>query len=158
MAGYRRGPADRVRSRRAARARRALPLRFITASEVAAELHAGATTGHPAALPDWLEVCALAQSLPPLALRTLGAGEAAVIQLAVERGIEDVCIDEWRGRRAARVAGLRVTGSLGLLGRMKRSGLVTDVRTWVDRLAAAGNWYHPELIRDFLGTMGEGTR
>jgi len=60
---------------------------------------------------------ALSAPPAPLATHALDAGEAAVIQLALERGIATVCIDEWRGRRAARACGLAVTGSLGLLVR-----------------------------------------
>jgi predicted nucleic acid-binding protein len=56
-----------------------------------------------------------------IARAELGAGEAAVIQLALEQGIAVVAIDERKGRRAALSVGLRVTGSLGLLGRASGS-------------------------------------
>ncbi len=52
----------------------------------------------------------------------LDRGEASVVQLAISEGIETVCIDEHLGRRVARLNGLRVTGSLGVLIRAKREG------------------------------------
>ena len=69
--------------------------------------------------------------------------------------IDTVCIDEWRGRRAATAAGLRVTGSLGLLGRAKRLGLIETVRPWLMKLDAAGIHYHPDLVARFLTAIGE---
>jgi predicted nucleic acid-binding protein len=132
-----------------------LPTRFMAPEQVAEEIAAGARLGHPVTVPAWVEVVALERPLSRVTVGSLDAGEAAVIQLAVERAIDAVCIDEWRGRRAATAAGLRVTGSLGLLGRAKRLGLVTAVLPWITKLGAAGVHYHPELLAKFLGAMGE---
>jgi hypothetical protein len=132
-----------------------LPIRFLLPSEVAEEIQAGASLGHPVVVPEWAEVVRLAGPVSGIVASVLDPGEAAVIQLALERGIDDVCIDEWRGRRAASSVGLRVTGSLGLLGRAKQLGLIPEVRPWVERLAAGGVSYHPDLIRRFLVATGE---
>jgi hypothetical protein len=132
-----------------------LPLRFATPREVADEIEAGARVGLPVLLPPWVTVHTLAESIVPLAQHVLDKGEAAVIQLALERGISDVCIDEWRGRRAATSVGLRVTGSLGLLGRAKRVGLISEAFPWVEKLRDSGTYYHPDLVRRFLTAMGE---
>lgn len=51
---------------------------------------------------------------------SLDCGEAAVIQLALDQGIETVCIDEVIGRRIARMSGLTLTGSVGILARYKK--------------------------------------
>jgi predicted nucleic acid-binding protein len=115
-----------------------LPIKFVAPSQVAGEIEAGSRLGHPVTMPGWVDVQPLAAPLARVAVATLDEGEAAVIQLALERAIETVCIDEWRGRRAATAAGLRVTGSLGLLGRSKRVGLIDTVRPWVTKLGAAG--------------------
>jgi predicted nucleic acid-binding protein len=48
-----------------------------------------------------------------------------------------------------------VTGSLGLLGRAKRLGLIPDVASYVKRLSTVGVHYHPELIRRFMESTGE---
>jgi len=133
-----------------------LPIHFIAPRQVAEEIEAGARAGHPVVVPSWLGVEELLQKpLVPLARYILDAGEAAVIQLAIERGIPDVCIDEWRGRRAAVSVGLRVTGSLGLLGRAKHCGFIPSVLPWVEKLTASGIYYHPDLLRGFLSAMGE---
>lgn len=132
-----------------------LPIAFIIPAEVAREIEVGIRAGHPVAVPTWATVHSLETAISPLGTHLLDAGEAAVIQLAVELGIKDVCIDEWRGRRAAVTVGLQVTGSLGLLGRAKRCGLIESVRPWIDKLTACGVHYHPDLVDGFLKGIGE---
>lgn len=132
-----------------------LGLEIIAPNEVAEEILRGIKAGHSVPMPPWVQVVALAGSLSSIT-HALDAGEAAVIQLALDRGIGDVCIDEWRGRRVAKSAGLRVTGSLGLLGRCKRRGIIPQVSPWIDRLVAEGVRYHPDLLRSFLDAVGEG--
>lgn len=133
-----------------------LPLEFCVPVEVQDEFEEGALLGHQdAAWPNWLEVLPLAQPLNPLARLDLDIGEAAVIQLAQEQNINRVCIDEVKGRRYARALGLAVTGSLGLLGRAKQTGIIPLVKPYVDAMTATGSWYHPDLIREFLSRLGE---
>ena len=115
-----------------------LPFAFISPQEVRAELDAGARMGFPQISPAGVRFQRLERAVPVLALAGLDSGEAAVIQLALEEGISTVVIDEWKGRRAARAVDLRVTGSLGLLGRAKVLGLLSAVRPLVERASAAG--------------------
>lgn len=131
-----------------------LPLEFVCPAEVRAELDAGTIAGHPAIDPPWLRVVPLTHEVP-VAAATLGRGEAAVVQLAVERRIETVCIDDWKGRRMAMAVGLAVTGTLGLLARAKVLGLIPQLRPLVDRLNRTGNWYDEELVRRVLKGVGE---
>lgn len=59
-------------------------------------------------------------SISPLLLNSLDLGEASVIQLALNQAIATVCIDETAGRRIARLSGLVLTGSIGILLKFKR--------------------------------------
>lgn len=97
-----------------------LPVEFLSPAEVRAELLEGARHGHPPISPEWVRFVALAKPLDLVARANLGAGEAAVIELALQEGIPRVVIDERRGRRAALAVGLQVTGTLGLFGRRNR--------------------------------------
>jgi predicted nucleic acid-binding protein len=101
-----------------------LPLRFLCPTEVQEEIKQGVTAGHPPINPSWLSIEALTQPLSLALLASLGAGEAAVIQLAKEQNIPMVCIDEVKGRQVARAMSLAVTGSLGVLVRAKRLGII----------------------------------
>jgi predicted nucleic acid-binding protein len=106
-------------------------------------------------VPEWVSIVALEQPVGALGQSTLDAGEAAVIELALQRRISLVAIDEARGRRAASAAGLTVTGSLGLLGRAKARGLVTAVAPYVAVMRTSGVYLDDALVRRFLDAMGE---
>jgi uncharacterized protein len=132
-----------------------LPIEFLCPQEVRDELDRGVEAGLQPVSPEWLRVIPLRVPPSPLALSALDLGEAAVIQLALEAGISRVCIDEWKGRRAALSTGLQVTGALGLLGRAKLLGLIPSLRPLVERAVDAGIRYHPALVRQVLQVVGE---
>jgi len=116
-----------------------LDLEFLAPEEVRRELEEGIQAGHPPVRPDWLAYHRLIAPLTPMVTSTLDIGEAAVLQLALEQEIAQVCIDEWKGRRMALAVGLKVTGVLGLLGKAKREGVIAEVKPYVDRAGQAGN-------------------
>lgn len=132
-----------------------LAFEFMCPPAVRRELDEGADLGHPAVTASWLAVTPLARPLDPVATTILDAGEAAVIQLALDEGIGRVCIDERRGRQLGRAVGLDVIGSLGLLLRAKTAGLLDELRPYLERLQAAGIWYDEDLLERVLAAAGE---
>ncbi len=132
-----------------------LAIEFVAPIAVRDELDEGARQGHPTLAVAWVRFVTLAAPISPVALAELDQGEAAAIQLALEQQIGIVGIDERRGRRAAAAVGLRVTGTLGLLGRAKVHGIVPSVRPYVDRMHASSVWFDEELVRHFLASLGE---
>lgn len=132
-----------------------LPFEFICPPQVHEELAAGVQFGHLAVEPPWLHVVELSAPPPALAVAAIDLGEAAVIQLALEQRVGWVCMDDWKGRRAALAVGLNVTGTLGLLLKAKSSAIIPAIRPFVDRLLEAGGWFHPELVRRVLEQAGE---
>jgi len=131
-----------------------LPFEFFSPIEVRDELLEGVRYGHAPVSASWVRFTPLGKPLDRLARANLGAGEAAVIELALQEGVQRVVIDERRGRRAALAVGLQVTGTLGLLGRAKELGLVPAVGPFVEALRVSG-WYDTAVIEWFLSTMGE---
>ncbi len=115
-----------------------LPFKFVCPAEVEAEILAGANQGYETTIPDWLKTVSLKNPLSPLAAAALDQGEAAVIQLALENNISRVCIDELKGRRAALAVGLKVVGSLGLLGKAKTLGFIPSVRPFIEKAKVQG--------------------
>jgi len=106
-------------------------------------------------LPDWMEV-RTPESPSSLLLSTyLDAGEADVISLAVERKIRWVAVDEKRGRRVARLFGLSVIGSVGILLRAKREGLIDAVRPSMETMKQAGIWMSAQLWERAIRAAGE---
>ena len=132
-----------------------LPFSFICPDEVRAELDDGHRAGHLPITPDWLRTQSLTTPVSPLGVSALDRGEAAVIQLALELKIGWVCIDEWKGRRAALAAGLKVTGVLGLLGMAKKKGIIGTISPFIDKAVAAGIRYDSDLLDRVLRAAGE---
>jgi len=90
-----------------------------------------------------------------LLLNLLDIGEAAVIQTAMNMGIGLVCIDDAAGRRVARLNGLDITGSMGILLRGKKLGHVPFLKPVLDSMINRGIWISRELYVKVLDEAGE---
>jgi hypothetical protein len=106
-------------------------------SAVVAELAEG--RAHGLVLPDptilpWATVCEVQSSdLLPLAA-DLGPGEREVLALAKETADPLVILDDALARRYARLLGVNVTGTLGVLLKAKTTGRLERVAPVLDRL------------------------
>lgn len=85
----------------------------------------------------------------------LDSGEAAVLQTALNSGIPRVIIDEKLGRKVAADCGLQVTGSLGVLVRAKKLGLVPNITSPIHSMVRSGVRISPLLRRIALEQAGE---
>jgi len=132
--------------------------RVVAAEAVVAEFLRGQPTkpGDLFVQPPWLDVCALRTPPSPVLARRLDAGEAATIALAIEQKIPLVIIDERRGRASARLSGLRVAGSIGILLRAKRESLIAAIKPCLDSMQRAGMWQSQRLRSQALREAGEG--
>ena len=94
-------------------------------------------------------------TIPPLLRNSLDLGEASVIQYALDHEVPTVCIDEVAGRRVARLCGLELTGSLGILLRAKREGHPVLLATAIRRMKQRGIWLSARLVASVLNQAGE---
>lgn len=85
----------------------------------------------------------------------LDLGEASVIQLALDENIHTVCIDEAMGRRIARLNGLKLTGSIGVLIRAKRAGFDFSMREATNRMQSHGIFLSQKVIDFAIKQTGE---
>ena len=110
---------------------------IIVPKAVVAELEAGRRQGEDVPAIDsyeWIKIRAI-RSPQILGLSTdFGLGETEVLALALEESDSLVIIDEKLARKIARLRGLRVTGTAGVLLKAKQEGHILAVKPFLDRL------------------------
>ena len=75
----------------------------------------------------------------------LGKGEAEAITLASETGYK-IVVDDSKARRVAQNMGLKITGTIGILLRAERSGLIESAEKKVRELKTKGFYISDELL------------
>lgn len=93
--------------------------------------------------------------ISPLLKNSLDLGEASVIQFALQQNIPLVCIDEMAGRRIARLSGLELTGSIGILLKAKQQGYPLIISDVITAMRSQGIWLSDKVIRFALERAGE---
>lgn len=76
---------------------------------------------------------------------SLDPGEASVIQVALNKNIDTVCIDEAAGRRIARLNNLKLTGSLGIIISAINNGRNIDLEKVIEDMRRNGIWISDQL-------------
>ena len=89
------------------------------------------------------------------ALSGLGPGEGDAVALALGSRARAVLLDEKAGRRVAAELGLPVVGTLALLLRAKRHGLLASVAPVLEAMAVQGRYVGERLKDDVLRAAGE---
>jgi len=88
-------------------------------------------------------------------LYELDQGEAEVIILAKEKGIKQVLLDEKVARLQAKVLRLNVIGTLGLLLKAKKEGMVSNIKPLMAKILENGIWIKGEIVEGILKDAGE---
>lgn len=96
--------------------------------------------------PEWI-VERAPSSIEPIP--GLHPGETAAISLAIEIHAGILLVDEVKGRRAARERGLEITGTVGVLERAAKRGLVNLAESF-DHLLLVNFWVSRTLLDEAL--------
>ncbi len=94
-------------------------------------------------------------SVSALLINQLDVGELAVIQTALQEGIQTVLLDDLKARRIATRVGLNVTGSLGVIVLCKQLGKIVSVRSACERMTDGGAWLDESLVARAIELSGE---
>lgn len=126
--------------------------------EVCQEIEAGGASGFGVSefrRSSFIEKRSNFLTITPFPRNALDLGEASVIQLALDENIHTVCIDEPMGRRIARLNGLKLTGSVGVLIRAKKDGFVFSVREAISRMQSQGIYLSQKVVDFALKQVNE---
>ena len=85
----------------------------------------------------------------------LDKGEAEAIVLATESEADLILLEESPGRFHAKHAGLRVTGTIGILVKAKKQGLISELKPLILELKEKGVWLSESLIERILELANE---
>lgn len=132
--------------------------RVLVPSAVREELRVGGERGFP--VPDvdrmeWLHVRPPRETTLLPVVIDLGAGEAEAIALALVEPGSLLILDDGLGRRIAHLNGLTYTGTLGVLVRAKKEGLLSKVSPVIEALRQTTMHLTPALIEAVLKDAGE---
>ena len=90
-------------------------------------------------LPEWISVRAVSDAGKVTAFnRFIDLGESSAIALAMEIDGALVIVDDLEARQFALNMGLKITGTLGLLIRAHKQGIITDLSAAISRLKENG--------------------
>lgn len=104
---------------------------------------------------NWIRVVEIQDRQAVKYFLDLDAGEAEAIVLATEINADLILLDEKLGRFHAKHADLRVTGTIGVLIKAKKQGLIKELRPLLYELTTKDVWINEKLIREILKQVGE---
>ncbi len=92
---------------------------------------------------------------PDLRSWDLGPGESQVLALAALAPGARAVLDDLEGRRCAQAMGIPIIGTLGVVLRAKRKGILPAARPIIKQLRGLGLYVSDSLIESALAHVGE---
>ena len=120
----------------------------ITTSEVAAEY------GTP--LPDWFKIIDPDDKDTQKGLEyELDRGEASAITLAIQLHNVTIILDDYKARKIAMRLGLDITGTIGVMVKAKKMGIIPSIKPILTKLKATNFRLSSELEQLAIKEAGE---
>ena len=85
----------------------------------------------------------------------LGDGESSVLAWALAHPGTRAIIDDLEGRRCAEALGIPLRGTVGLVLRARRAGLIDSARDALERLRRGGMYLSDRICAEVLKEVGE---
>lgn len=104
---------------------------------------------------DWIKILDIQDKQAVKYFLDLDSGEAEAIVLAAEVGADLILLDEKLGRFHAKHAGLKVTGTIGILIKAKKQGLVKELKPLLFKLIEKDVWISETLLKEILKQVEE---
>jgi len=99
----------------------------------------------------WLQVRVIRNIELKKALNTvLDEGESEAIALALQEEADFILLDDYEAREFARIYGLKITGTIGVLLKAKFSGRISNLVEILEKLRETGYWLDENLYSEIL--------
>lgn len=100
---------------------------------------------------EWIKVSRVKNlKLFKLLRSSIDEGESGAIALAIESGAGLILLDDSDAREKARLYGLKITGTLGIILRAKREGKIPSLKKVIVALKEGGFWIDNMLEKKLL--------
>jgi hypothetical protein len=121
------------------------------------EVEAGKAKGYYKNLSkiDWINIIEIQNKQAVKYFLDLDSGEAEAIVLATELNADLILIDEILGRFYAKHADLKIIGTIGILIKAKKKGLIDELKPLLEELMQKGVWIKDSLKNEILKLIGE---
>ena len=107
-------------------------------------------------LPEWIRIENVKnKTYQQLLDLYLDLGEASAIALALEKVDVLLILDDLKGRKEAEKLGFKITGTLGILFKAKKVGLIPELKSYIEKLKAVGFRISPKIEEDILSKSNE---
>ncbi len=104
---------------------------------------------------DWIKIIEIQDKQSVKYFLDLDSGEAEAIVLATEIKADLIIMDEKLGRFHAKHADIKVTGTIGVLIKAKKEGLIKELKPFLYELIRKEVWLSDKLINEILKQVGE---
>jgi len=120
----------------------------ITTPEVATE--------YSLKLPDWVHIVSPANiNMQNMLAQYIDMGEASAIALGIEIEGCTIILDDYSARKMAEKLNLAITGTIGVIIKAKKDGIITSIKPFIERLKATNFRLSPSLYDEALKEAGE---
>jgi len=104
---------------------------------------------------DWIEIQNANPTISDSLAILIDKGEAEAIALATQLPDCTVLLDDARARRVAERFNLRRIGTVGILRRAKKKGLLNKIKPFIEKLQLNGIYISQKLVDLILKDVGE---
>ncbi len=105
---------------------------------------------------DWIQIKKIENEMAKMLYRSqLHDGEVEVMILGKEINAELLIIDDKNAKKHAKYLGFNITGTLGVLIRAKRAGLIENIKPLITELVARNIYIDTKIIEYCLKEAGE---
>lgn len=93
--------------------------------------------------------------LKQLSTAGIGAGELAVVSYAAANSGFIAVMDDIEAREIACRIGIKTLGTIGVVLRLKKAGLISEAKPYLQQIRKVGGYMSDELFREALRQVGE---